>query len=252
MRRLVVGNWKMNLTLAEATVLAGEVANFAGDFSTLQIGICPSFPWLVPVRESVRFMPHNFFIGAQSVSPYPHGAYTGDVSAEQLKGVVTHCLVGHSEQRRFHHLTSNDIQGQIRLLVKEGITPIVCFGEKLKMQKGDSISQLIRDLQQDLSGLDKQEVVAKCIFAYEPLWAIGTGNPASPDYVQQAVSSVKSWLKEYYDQESPRVLYGGSVTSSEAKDLKAVRELDGLLVGGASLHAKEFKEICARFGGRVS
>ncbi len=249
MRRLVIGNWKMNLTLADATVLAGEVANFASDFATLQIGICPSFVWLVPVREHFRFTPHNFFLGAQAVSSEPHGAYTGDVSAEQLKGLVSHVLVGHSEQRRFRHLSPQDISSQIMQVTQQGMTPVVCFGEPQRSLGNTVATHITTSLSQDLHGISS-EVLQKCIFAYEPLWAIGTGAPASPEYIESVVRQVKRWFSDQFSVDVP-ILYGGSVTAKEAAELKSIEEVGGLLVGGASLHAKEFKDICARFGGHV-
>lgn len=248
MRRLVIGNWKMNLTLPDALVLAGQVKSFSPEFSGLNLVIAPSHPWLIPVREELGSLPPNLFLSAQSVSSYPHGAYTGDVSAEQLKGVVSHCLIGHSEQRKYHHLKSEDIQSQIRLVLDQDIVPVVCFGEPTKGKGQAVLGSIVGGLEQDLSQLEP-DLIERCVFAYEPLWAIGTGDPATPEYIRTVVGTLKDWFRNHYTLEKPSVLYGGSVTAANAKELGTVNQIDGLLVGGASLHAKEFHEICARYGG---
>jgi triosephosphate isomerase (TIM) len=249
MKRHIVGNWKMNLELPEALVLAQEVAGFAGDYPTLQITIAPSLPWLVSIKEALTFMPTNFALASQVVSPHPHGAYTGDVSATQLKPLVRYCLVGHSERRRFHHEDSQAIQSQITELCKVGITPIVCFGESKQSSSPSMVNQVLQALKRDLASL-QPEVGEKCLFAYEPLWAIGTGHPATADYTTKMATAFKAWAKQAFTHDAP-LLYGGSVTTANAAALGSIKVIDGLLVGGVSLHGREFKTICAHYSQRV-
>lgn len=250
MKRVVIGNWKMNLNLAEAHILAEAVRLFAPDYKGLTIGITPSFVWLVPLKESMRYMPANFFLAAQTVSSYEKGAYTGEVSAHQLKHVVTYCLVGHSEQRRFHHLTAADINAQIKELIAVSITPVVCFGEMSQSKQDHLLPSVTTELANDLHNV-KSEEIEKCLFAYEPLWAIGTGNPATPTYVESVGQHIKTWFREEKGVHDVALLYGGSVTDDNVAELGAIKTIDGLLVGGASLHAKEFEQICARFSNHV-
>lgn len=243
--RIVIGNWKMNLTLPEAIALAQSCVHGAEKFEQLTIVIAPSLPYLIPIRESFRLMPPHFSLASQVVSQHPEGAYTGEVSAQQLKGLVKYCLVGHSERRRYHHETGGVISEMIIQLLEVGIHPVVCFGEMSQSRNQELSSQVTLDLSRDLHALKKEEI-AKCLFAYEPLWAIGTGNPATPEYVKKVIRHMKQWFKKEYEHEAT-LLYGGSVTEEDAADLSKIRDLDGVLVGGASIHSKSFREICRAF-----
>ncbi len=248
--RYVIGNWKMNTNLSDAVVLAGHVAQGASDFADLSLIVAPPLPWIVPVKESIRWQPVNFHIASQVVSRFGSGAYTGDVSASQLAPLVTHCLVGHSERREFHNESGEIIRDQIKQLVAHTITPIVCFGEYGQSQDLESIEHITDDLHKDLKGLTT-EALAQCIFAYEPIWAIGSSNPASPEYASAIIGAVKNWMKDTFGLAQVPILYGGSVTEDDAGALGSVGNIDGLLVGGASLHAKQFLAICRDFSGHV-
>ncbi len=245
MSRFVIGNWKMNLTLAEAVSLAHGSVKIAAKHSGTSIVIAPPLPFLISIREAMGIIPPNFYLASQVVSAQPEGAFTGDVAAKQLKGIVTHCLVGHSERRRYHSETGHSIGEQVKNLLAQGIVPIVCFGEMSQSTQKIFSSQITTDLGQDLYGL-KVEEITRCLFAYEPLWAIGTGHAAAPGYVHKATVHMKQWFEKNYG-DAPIVLYGGSVNEQNAGLLGSIKELDGLLVGGASLHAKQFGEICALF-----
>ncbi|HEY1074204.1 MAG TPA: triose-phosphate isomerase [Patescibacteria group bacterium] len=245
MKRMVIGNWKMNLTLPEAMALAQGSIKAAEKCHGLEIAIAPSHVWLMPIKDSVRMLPPNFSLVSQAVSQWPEGAYTGDIAAKQLKGLVTYSLVGHSERRQYHHENGKVVSEQIKQLLNQGITPILCFGEMGQATQHTFPPQITIDLRHDLEGL-KPEEIKQCIFAYEPLWAIGTGNPASPDYVAKAIVHVKNWVSEKYGVHV-RIIYGGSVTEDNAGALGSIRELDGLLVGGASLQIKRFSQICSDF-----
>lgn len=249
MKRIVIANWKMNLSLAEALALAQQAIRVAEDMPHVQVVIAPSFVWLVPLNLELRIKPGNFSLSGQSVSQWPDGAYTGDVSAKQLSHLVDYCLVGHSERRRFYHEGGDSIAGQIKQLLAHKITPVICFGEMSQSKQSTVSSQITIDLRKDLVGLSAQEI-GRCLFAYEPLWAIGTGMAATPDYAKRVIEHTKQWANEQYGVKIP-VLYGGSVTEDNAADFGTVKTIDGLLVGGASLHAKRFAHICERFSGHV-
>lgn len=236
---IVVGNWKMNLTLAEAVALAQASARGAEKVPAVRVGVAPSAPFLFPVAEAIRFRPGNFFIASQTVSPWPKGAYTGDVAGFQLKGAVDYAIIGHSEQRRWHGAAEN-VSEQIARCREVGLTPLVCFGEAKKTSR--LAPAVLTDLKRDLAGLSS-EVIATAVFAYEPIWAIGTGDTARPSYVQNAVSRVAEWFKSEFSITAP-ILYGGSVTAQNATGLSRVPAISGFLVGSASLHAGSFLAIC--------
>lgn len=243
--KYVVANWKMHGTLADALALAQASASIAERMSHVRLIIAPGFVHLLPVKEALRWVPHNFDLAAQTVSPHTEGAYTGDVSAMQLKSLVDYCIVGHSERRHGHHETHESVNAQIKQLIDAGITPIVCFGEA--SPTGDKVSAtLTHALARDLHGLDG-DMIQTCLFAYEPVWAIGTGKVASVKHIEAVVLHVKEWLEENYKTKAT-VLYGGSIAGKNAQPIAAIHALDGVLVGGSSLHAKELEAICRAFG----
>lgn len=249
MGRLVIANWKMNLALPDAEALAAAEAKVAEAHPGLTVSLAVPTIWLPSLHAALRFKPQNLSLCAQSVSDIAEGAYTGDTAAFQVKPFVTYALVGHSERRRYHQETGLRVAHQIKRLVEQGITPVVCFGEMRQSVQSTFSPQVTVDLGRDLQGLHKDELAA-CVFAYEPLWAIGTGHPADAKYVQKALSHVKDWLSDTYHQDLS-VLYGGSVTDKNAAELSQIKELDGVLVGGASLQAKQFAAICGAFHERV-
>ncbi len=243
--KFVVANWKMHGNLSDALALAHASAKIAEQMSHVRLIIAPGFLHLMPVKEALRWVPHNFDLAAQTVSPFEDGAFTGDVSASQLKGLVDYCIVGHSERRHGHHETHESVNHQIQRLVHVGIKPIVCFGET-HYAKGKISTALLHGLAHDLHEVSP-ETIEKCIFAYEPVWAIGTGKVASSEHIATVVRYVKEWFKEVHKIE-PKVLYGGSVTAKNVTVIAKTNEIDGVLVGGASLHAKEVEAICRAFG----
>lgn len=249
MTKTVIANWKMNLTLAESLALAQAVVGYAPDYPTLRLIIAPSLVWLAPLAEAVSYRPSNFFLASQVVSPHPEGAYTGDVSARQLKGLVQYGLVGHSERRRYHHETALEISGQITELAAVGITPVICFGEMSQGEGNRPPPAVTAALGQDLASLPG-EVIGQCLLAYEPLWAIGTGTRATTGYIRKAVKGFKTWFGQTLGV-TPPMIYGGSITAENAGELGAINELDGLLVGGASLDAQTLAAICRAFSRQV-
>lgn len=245
-KRWVVGNWKMNLGLAEAEVLAGAIAQASEALPAVEVVIAPSTPFLIPIKEKLKFTSKNFGLATQFVSAWPKGAYTGDVSAVQLKGIVTYAIIGHSERRKLHH-AAEIVHDQVRQALENGLTPIICFGEPTR--SASFSPSILTDLKRDLADLRKEEL-EKCIFAYEPLWAIGTGDAATPAYITKVVSRVREWFTVTYDLTMP-ILYGGSVTADNAQELADVKEIAGVLVGGASLNITSFTDICRAFAGQL-
>lgn len=244
MQRLIVANWKMNFSLPEATALAQAIARVAEELPAT-IVIAPSFPWIIPIKESLRWQPKNLALASQSVSPWREGAYTGGVSAKQLQHLVDYSLVGHSERRVHCHETHGIVADQLMRLHEVGIRPILCFGETRKSEQSALLEQLMHALSQDLKGMP-DALIDQVILAYEPLWAIGTGKSAQPDYIARVVAHTKAWSKATMGKEPP-VLYGGSVDEDNARELGQVKNLDGLLVGGASLNIKRFQVVCRQF-----
>lgn len=243
--KYIVGNWKMNLGLGETEVLAQSCAQLAEAVPGVMVGIAPPMPFLYPIHQKLKFRPKNFFIASQTVSAFEKGAYTGDVAAFQLKGIVSHTIVGHSERRKWHH-DSERIADQIRQALLYGLTPIVCFGETKRDTNVSSI--LFADLKADLANLMPNEI-KQCIFAYEPVWAISTNSralPATASYITKVVSRVAEFFATTYNH-TPPILYGGSVGEDNATEIAGIKPISGVLVGGASLQIKSFTTICRAF-----
>lgn len=243
--KYLVGNWKMNLGLGEAEVLAQATAHLAEELPGISVGIAPSLPYLVSINEKLKFRPKNFFMASQTVSAFEKGAYTGDVAAFQLKGVVSHVIIGHSERRKWHH-DSELIASQIRQALACDLKPIVCFGEAKRDANVSSV--LFADIKADLADLRSDEI-NRCVFAYEPVWAISTNAgavPATPAYITKVVSRVQEFFASTYNY-TPPILYGGSVNEENATEVAAIKQISGALVGGASLHIKSFTTICKAF-----
>lgn len=241
----VIGNWKMNLGLGESEVLAQATAHLAEELPGISVGIAPPTPFLYPIHDKLKFRPTNFFIASQTLSSFAKGAYTGDVAAFQLKGVVSHVIIGHSERRKWHH-DSELIANQIRQALACDIKPIVCFGEAKRDASVSSI--LFADLRADLGDLTPDEI-SRCVFAYEPVWAISTNAgavPATPAYIIKVVSRVQEFFASTYNH-TPPILYGGSVNEDNVEEIAAIKQISGALVGGASLQIKSFSTICRAF-----
>lgn len=244
----VVANWKMNLTMGECEVLASASSHLAEDLPGLSVVVAAPFLYLTGLHEKLKFRPKNLYLASQTVSSYQKGAYTGDVAAFQLKGIVSHAIIGHSERRKYHQETGT-IANQIIQALEYGITPIVCFGE---LKRTQNIAPLLADLRADLHGLSAEQI-AKCLFAYEPVWAISShknAEPATPNYITNVVSRVTEWFSETYHCQPP-ILYGGSVTEDNCVELARIKQISGALVGGASLHIKSFTTICRSFAGQA-
>ncbi|OZC02834.1 triose-phosphate isomerase [Rubricoccus marinus] len=242
---LVVGNWKMNTSHAEAIALAADVVRETeGIAGKAGVGVCPPFVWLDAVAERVRGT--QVALGAQNVAAEASGAFTGETSAPMLSDLgCTYAIVGHSERRALFGETDADVAARARGAMAHGLVPIVCVGETLEERKsGDAEAVVRRQLEGSLDGLDVASDDA-LVIAYEPVWAIGTGETASPEQAQDMHATIRAALRQRLGDlaSGVQILYGGSVKPGNAATLFAQEDVDGGLVGGASLDAAGFAAI---------
>lgn len=244
MRRLLIaGNWKMNASMDTSSALLSELVN--ADIRACDIAVFPPFPYLALAADCLRASTVRF--GAQDCSDQASGAYTGEVSAEMLRDVgASMVIVGHSERRQRHAETDELILEKVQRVLAADMTAIVCVGETLSQRQAgvaeQTVTQQLSLLLSQLSLVQWQRVV----IAYEPVWAIGTGETASPEQAQAIHGHIRQLLAQVAAPlaEQTRILYGGSVKSASAAELFAQPDIDGALVGGASLDAAEFLAIC--------
>ena len=240
-RPIVIGNWKMNGDQQFTQSLLKDLSEAWAGVHQCEVAVCPPYPYLATASQMLENT--NILWGAQDVSVQKNGAYTGEVSAEML--VDFHCkytLVGHSERREYHGESSELVAKKFKVAVDNGLTPVLCVGESLEEREAERTFDVIgRQLLKviDHCGLD---VVAKGVIAYEPIWAIGTGKSATPQMAQDVHSYIREVLGPEGDQ--IRILYGGSVKPDTAEGLFTQKDIDGALVGGASLKAQDFVAIC--------
>lgn len=249
---LMAGNWKMNLDHLQATQLVQKLdwslKDADHDFDKVEVAILPPFTDLRTVQTLVEGDKLKIEYGAQDLSPQDEGAYTGDISGAFLAKLgCTYVAVGHSERREGHGETDELLNEKVKAAYRHGLTPILCCGEALEIRKeGRQVEHVLGQIEADLAGIPVEQVKS-IVIAYEPIWAIGTGEVATPEDAQEVCGAIRGKLAELYDQttaEGVRILYGGSVKSSNVADIMAQADVDGALVGGASLKADEFAKIC--------
>jgi triosephosphate isomerase (TIM) len=252
---LIAGNWKMNLNHLEAIALVQKIAFSLPEkyFAKVEVAVLPPFVDIRSIQTLVDGDKLLLKYGAQDLSQHEKGAYTGDVSGLMLAKLgCTYVVVGHSERREYHHEDDALVNAKLKAALNHGLTPIFCFGEKLDVRESGGHLDLVRQqLTDGLAGFTAEQV-AKLVFAYEPVWAIGTGRTASSADAQEVCSAVRSFVAEKYGEDTAagvRVLYGGSVKSSNIGELVAQKDVDGALVGGASLESDEFTKLCALAAG---
>ena len=246
---LMAGNWKMNLNHFEAIHHVQQLA-FAlndKDYDAVDVAVLVPFTDIRSVQTLVHGDKLRIQYGAQDVSEHPSGAYTGDISAPMLGKLDCHyVVVGHSERRQFHGETDALVAAKALAAHKHGISPIVCVGEHLDVRKaGEHVAHCVAQTRGSLAGLSADQVKASVI-AYEPVWAIGTGEVATPEDAQEVCAAIRAELASLFDESvagATRILYGGSVKGANAAELMAQPDIDGALVGGASLDAKDFTRI---------
>ncbi|KID30299.1 triose-phosphate isomerase [Prauserella rugosa] len=252
---LVAGNWKMNLNHLEAIALVQKIAFSLPEkyYAKVDVAVIPPFTDIRSVQTLVDGDKLLLTYGAQDVSQHASGAYTGEVSGAMLAKLgCTYAVVGHSERREYHAETDEVVAKKVRAALKNDLTPILCVGEPLDVREaGTHIEHTTGQLLAALKGL-KTEQVADIVVAYEPVWAIGTGRVATPADAEEVCAALRGALTDKYGAEvgdGVRVLYGGSVKSGNIADLVACENVDGALVGGASLDGDEFTKLCAMAAG---
>jgi triosephosphate isomerase len=247
---LIAGNWKMHNTHFEAIALTQKLAFTltAKDFDATDVAVLPPFTALRSVQTLVEGDRLRLAYGAQDVSPHDDGAYTGDVSGRMLAKLgCRYVLAGHSERRRYHGEDDAVVNAKVKAALRSGITPVLCIGETLEVrQAGDALGHNLAQLDAGLAGLPGEQV-AGLVMAYEPVWAIGTGEVATPEDAQEMSAGIRGRISAVHGDAvaaGVRILYGGSVKSGNMAAIMAQPDIDGGLVGGASLDAGEFVRIC--------
>jgi triosephosphate isomerase len=249
-RPLIAGNWKMNLTHLEAIGLVQKLV-FSLEEKVLDVTelvVLPPFTALRSVQTLVTGDKLPVGFGAQDLSPHDSGAYTGDISGAMLAALAcSYAVVGHSERRQLHGEDDALVFGKVQAALRHGLTPILCVGEGLHVrQAGDHVAHCCDQLDASLGTLTAEEV-RTVVLAYEPVWAIGTGEVATPEDAQEVCGALRARLAERFGPETAavvRILYGGSVKAGNTAGILAGSDIDGALVGGASLDADEFAQIC--------
>lgn len=247
-QKIVAGNWKMNKTLEEANILASEIMGMVNDEvkGDVRVIFCVPFPYLLPIKNMLGNNP-RISVGAQNCSEHESGAYTGEVSASILKSInIPYVILGHSERRQYFGEDGKLLAKKVDIALKHNLTPIFCCGEPLEVREKNQHEVLVKkQVEESLFHLDAASL-QKVVIAYEPVWAIGTGKTATAQQAQDMHAVIRKHLAGKYGQnvaDSISILYGGSVNAANAKELFACADVDGGLVGGASLKSREFTEV---------
>ncbi len=251
-RKIAAGNWKMNKTLEEGKALTSEVMNMIEDEirDDVKIVLCPPFIHLTTLQGLLKGK-NQISLGAQNCSEHASGAYTGEISAPMLQSIgVEYVILGHSERREYYGESNELLAKKLNIALENNLTPIFCCGEPLQIREKDMQTEYVRkQIQASLFHLSQNDV-ARIVIAYEPIWAIGTGKTATTDQAQEMHATIRKQITEKYGQETANnisILYGGSVKPDNAKELFACMDVDGGLIGGASLKSRDFVDIAKSF-----
>ncbi|MDB6167486.1 MAG: Triose-phosphate isomerase [Verrucomicrobia bacterium] len=244
-KKLIAGNWKMNKTPSDAAALAAELVATLGKRTEVDVIVCPPFTALEAVGRALDGS--TVKLGAQNVHPETSGAFTGEISAPMLRALfTTHVIVGHSERRTLFGETDAFINQKVLAALKNQLRPILCVGESLaERELGSTLKVVQTQLEAALQGVSREQA-AGLIVAYEPVWAIGTGKVATTDQAQEVHGFIRGLLTKLFAEtvaQRVRILYGGSMKPANAAELLAQKDIDGGLVGGASLEARSFVEL---------
>ena len=244
-KKLLLGNWKMNKTPSEAKEFAlgcGDMIRFAVD-NGIDVGVAPTFVCLQTVVENA---PKDLIIAAQNCNEHDHGAYTGEISIPMLKEIgINWVILGHSERRTYNGETSVACNAKIKALLAASMTPVYCCGETLEtFEAGETKSFVKKQIEEGFAGLTAEEA-KKAVVAYEPIWAIGTGKNATKEIAEDTIASIRSVLKTLFGEaaEEIRILYGGSVKPNNIAEYMSEKDIDGALVGGASLALDSYRGL---------
>ena len=242
---LVAGNWKMNCAVDESIALVSSIRHNLGAITNVEVAVCPPFTSLKPIADMLHSS--SIRVGAQDVFHEEAGAYTGEISPLMLKNLCHYCIVGHSERRSMFGDTDDVVARKFAALRAHRIVPILCVGESLEQNEaGETVPVIERQVK---AVFGRSVPTADSVLAYEPVWAIGTGRAAEPDAVNETIVTIRHLLSELSDEataDSIRILYGGSVKPDNAHAYVSTSDIDGYLVGGASLKADDFCDIIFR------
>lgn len=244
-KTIIAGNWKMNLLPSEAKHYSEELRSLMPRGKTCETVICAPFTHIPALRRALK--DNRIAVGAQDVSSHENGAFTGEISADMLADLgARYVIVGHSERREYHGEDNFTVGRKAFAAIENDIQPIICVGETLEQREhGITMEHISCQLISALSFIPEDKV-RKCVIAYEPIWAIGTGKTASPEEAQEVCGHIRRVLREHYGARLARsvsILYGGSMKGSNAKELLSMPDIDGGLIGGASLKPSEFIQI---------
>ncbi len=244
--KIVAGNWKMNKTFSDAEDLIVEIAEGVEELSeSVEVILFPPFVYIEMATDIEQEA--NVMIGAQNISHFESGAYTGEVSGEMLESLAVHfCLIGHSERRKYFNETNDILAKKVNIALKHNISPIFCIGETLEERTADKHFSIVeQQLNESVFHLSTEDF-EKVIIAYEPVWAIGTGVTATVGQAQEMHAYIRQIIAKKYSQsiaDEAFILYGGSCNADNAEDLFSLPDVDGGLIGGASLSAEQFLKI---------
>lgn len=244
-RKFIAGNWKMNTTRADGAALATAIAQAVGKRDDVEVALCPPSVYLEAVAQVV--LGSSVGVGAQNCYHEAKGAFTGELSPAMLVDIgCQYVILGHSERRQIFRETSADVSKKVHAALGAGLTPIVCVGETLDERKANRTTSIVREqIEGSLAGLSAEQI-GKIVIAYEPVWAIGTGVVATPDQAEEVHADLRRLLEKNYNSavaQGVRIQYGGSVNAENAATLLSQPNIDGALVGGASLKADSFLAI---------
>ena len=251
-KKIVAGNWKMNKTFEEAQALVSEVINMVQDEvnNQAEVVLCPPFPFLSSVGKAIDGG-GKIHLGAQNCHQKESGAYTGEVSAAMLKSVgVEYVILGHSERRQYFNEDNQLLEAKVKAALQAGLIPIFCIGESLEQREQDLTFEVIEtQLKEGLFHVTNEEF-ARVVIAYEPIWAIGTGKTATSQQAQEVHAFIREQIARHYDAaaaDNTTILYGGSANPGNARELFSQPDIDGGLIGGASLKSRDFTDIVKSF-----
>ena len=249
-KRIVAGNWKMNTTIAEGKTLAQQVNDLSGTVpSNVDLIVAPPFTHIATLADTLKGS--RVFIASQNCAAWDKGAYTGEVSVDMIKQAgASHVIIGHSERREYFHESSQTLLAKVKLSLSNGLTPIFCCGEKLEERDFGSFFTIVQfQIQEVLFSLSMEEM-SKVVIAYEPVWAIGTGRTATPEQAQDMHAFIRDIIAKHFGKELAQktsILYGGSCKPDNASEIFQKPDVDGGLIGGASLKATDFIAIANSF-----
>lgn len=240
MKKYLIANWKMNTTYNEAMDLADFYKAHLKKNKNVNLIVCPPAIWLESLSKKLNKT--NIFLGIQNIHYSQKGAFTGEISAIMAKKFVKYAIVGHSERRSMFNENNESVNQKVKQLFKNNLIPIICFGEKFKEE---GIDHILAQISSSIDGITKDDI-AKILFAYEPVWAIGTGKVATAEHARKTIESARERIAVRYGREIAdkcKFLYGGSINAKNIQSFIAEKTINGFLAGGASLDGKEFEKI---------